>query len=237
MPAVADPKPASQPRKKLQRRLASDRSQALRRAFQAAFLALNVWIAVEFFLFVRFYESGGSTVWAQRPPGVEGWLPIASLMNLKVWLLTGEIPALHPAGMFLLIAFVSISFAFRKTFCSWLCPVGTISEWLWKLGRETFGRNFQLPRGVDIPLRGLKYAVFRAFPLCCVAHAGGGDPGVSRRSLRRGGGREDAEFLPLPGVWRSGGGGSAGAALGVRAGTSGAAISAPTARCSGWYPS
>ena len=163
MPAVADPQPASQPRKVLHRRLASDRSQTLRRAFQAAFLALNVWIAVEFFLFVRFYESGGSTVWAQRPPGVEGWLPIASLMNLKAWLLTGEIPALHPAGMFLLIAFVSISFAFRKTFCSWLCPVGTISEWLWKLGRETFGRNFQLPRAVDIPLRGLKYAFFGLF--------------------------------------------------------------------------
>jgi polyferredoxin len=163
MPAVADPQPAAEPRKKLHRRLATDRSQALRRAFQAAFLALNVWIAVEFILFVRFYESRGSTVWAQRPPGVEGWLPIASLMNLKVWLLTGEIPALHPAGMFLLIAFVSISFAFRKTFCSWLCPVGTISEWLWKLGRETFGRNFQLPRAVDIPLRGLKYLFFGLF--------------------------------------------------------------------------
>ena len=49
--------------------------------------------ACEFYLFVRYYETGGRTLWASRPPGVEGWLPIASLMNLKVLLLTGADPA------------------------------------------------------------------------------------------------------------------------------------------------
>ena len=150
-------------RKKLIRRQAVDRSQLLRRIFQWAFLLLNVWIGVEFYLFVRFYESGGQTVFVPRPPGVEGWLPIASLMNLKAWFETGEIPALHPAGMFLLIAFLAIAWIFRKTFCSWLCPVGTLSEWLWKLGRQTFGRNFALPRWLDIPLRGLKYILLGLF--------------------------------------------------------------------------
>jgi len=164
MPSAVSAVPQSpREKKKLRRRQSVDRSQALRRAFQLAFLALNLWIGIEFFLFVRFYESGGATTWAQRPPGVEGWLPIASLMNLKVWLLTGRIPLLHPAGMFILLAFIAISFAFRKTFCSWLCPVGTISEWLWRLGRETFGRNFRLPRWLDIPLRGLKYILFGLF--------------------------------------------------------------------------
>lgn len=158
-PAVAVPPP----KKKLVRRQGVDRSQLLRRAFQWAFLLLNVWIGVEFYLFVRFYESGGQTVFVPRPPGVEGWLPIASLMNLKAWLATGEVPALHPAGMFLLIAFLAISWIFRKTFCAWLCPVGTASEWLWKLGRQTFGRNFALPRWLDIPLRGLKYLLLGLF--------------------------------------------------------------------------
>jgi polyferredoxin len=150
-------------RKKLVRPVGVDRSQALRRAVQIAFFALNIWIAVEFYLFVRFYETGGQTVWAQRPPGVEGWLPIASLMNLKVWLATGKVPPVHPAGMFLLIAFLAISWLLRKSFCSWLCPVGTLSEWLWSLGRQTFGRNFRLPRWLDIPLRGLKYLLLGLF--------------------------------------------------------------------------
>lgn len=123
---------------------------------QLAFLVLNVWIGVEFYLFVRFYESAGQTVWAERPPGVEGWLPIAALMNLKLFLLTEEVPVVHPAGMFLLLAFLAIAFLFRKAFCSWLCPIGTISEMLcW--------RNFRLPRWADIPLRGLKYILLGLF--------------------------------------------------------------------------
>jgi polyferredoxin len=148
---------------KLIRRTDRDYSQALRRGIQAVFLALNVWIGVQFYLFVRFYETNGSTPYAARPAGVEGWLPIASLMNLKVLLYTGDMPRLHPAGMFLLIAFLAASWIFRKSFCSWLCPVGTICEYLWKLGRQTFSRNFTLPRKLDIALRSLKYLLLGLF--------------------------------------------------------------------------
>ena len=161
--ATLAPAPAAPPRKMLIRRAAPDRSQTLRHGFQLAFLALNVWIAVEFYLFVRYYETGGRSVWAGRPPGVEGWLPIASLMNLKVLLLTGNVPRLHPAGLFLLIAFLAMSWIFRKSFCGWLCPVGTISEYLWCFGRRALRRNFRLPRRLDIALRSLKYILLGLF--------------------------------------------------------------------------
>ena len=161
MAAVAATPPRA--RKKLIRRDGPDRSRRLRRAVQLAFLSLNVWIAVEFYLFVRYYETGGQTVFASRPAGVEGWLPIASLMNLKVLLVTGQMPRLHPAGMFLLVAFLAASWIFRKSFCGWLCPVGTVSEYLWRLGRQTFGRNFHLPRKLDIALRSLKYLLMGLF--------------------------------------------------------------------------
>jgi polyferredoxin len=65
--------------------------------------------------------------------------------------------------MFLLVTFLAIAFLFRKAFCSWLCPVGTFSEYLWKLGRKLFRRNFHLPRWADIPLRGLKYVLLGFF--------------------------------------------------------------------------
>jgi hypothetical protein len=101
-------------------RAPKDRTQAWRRGFQLAFLALNVAIGVQFWAFVRFFESGGASPAVPRPPGVEGWLPIAALMNLKRALLTGELPSRFPAGMVLLVAFLAITFLFRKTFCSWL---------------------------------------------------------------------------------------------------------------------
>ena len=149
--------------KKIQKRALPEHSQNLRHAFQLVFLALNAWIGVQFYLFVRYYETGGRFIHVSRPPGVEGWLPIASLMNLKALLLTGRHPSIHPAGTFLLIAFVACSLIFRKSFCSWLCPVGTVSEYLWRIGREIFGRNYRLQRVLDICLRGTKYILMGLF--------------------------------------------------------------------------
>lgn len=149
--------------RKLWKRAPREHSQILRHGMQLAFLALNVWIGIQFYLFVRYYETGGRSWPVARPAGVEGWLPIASLMNFKVLLATGRIPTLHPAGMFLLIAFLAVSWIFRKSFCGWLCPVGTASEYLWRLGRKIFRRNFRLPRRADIALRSLKYILLALF--------------------------------------------------------------------------
>ncbi len=140
----------------------SHHAQRTRQLVQASFLLLNIFIGVRFYLWVRALEQAAAPAFA-RPAGVEGWLPIAGLMNLKFLLITGAVPEVHPAGMFLLLAFVLISFLFRKAFCSWLCPVGTLSEWLWQGGHELFGRTFRLPRYVDVALRALKYLLLAAF--------------------------------------------------------------------------
>jgi polyferredoxin len=145
------------------RRRGTDYSQWLRRTFQWTFALLNLWIGAEFYLFVRYWETAGATPYVPRPAGVEGWLPIAGLMNLKAWIVTGRIPAVHPAAAVLLAAFLLISLLFRKSFCSWLCPIGTLSEYLWRAGRKIFGRNFVVPRAVDLPLRGLKYLLLGFF--------------------------------------------------------------------------
>jgi len=147
---------------KLKRR-PKDQSQALRRTLQIVFLLLNIGIGVQFYLFVRYYETAGRSVHATRPPGIEGWLPIASLMNLKAYLATGELPRTHPAGMFILIAFLLMSWLLRKSFCSWLCPIGTLSEWLWRAGRQIFKRNWELARWLDLTLRPLKYVLMSFF--------------------------------------------------------------------------
>jgi polyferredoxin len=151
------------PRKKLIRRADRDYSQRVRLSVQLAFVALNLWIGIQFYQWVRWAETAGTTREVARPAGVEGWLPIAGLMQLKYVLLTNEIPRIHPAGFFLFASFLLMSFLLRKSFCSWLCPVGTFSEFLWKLGRSTFGRNFTLPRWLDLPLRSLKYLLLGFF--------------------------------------------------------------------------
>jgi polyferredoxin len=140
-----------------------DRSQRVRQAVQGAFGAIALLVGLQFVLWVRYFESGGTALKVARPHGVEAWLSIAALMNLKAFVLTGQVPEAHPAGMFMLVAFLAISFLYRKAFCSWICPVGTISEWLWQTGRTMFRRTLAAPRWLDLPLRGLKYILLSLF--------------------------------------------------------------------------
>lgn len=145
------------------RRLRPDNSQQVRRVVQGIFLVLNGWLGMQFFLWVLWLEHGGQGTGFDHPTGVEGWLPIAGMMNTKYFLLTGQVPAIHPAAMVLFLAFVGMSLLLKKSFCSWLCPVGTFSEYLWKLGKEIYGRTVRLPKALDISLRGLKYLLLGFF--------------------------------------------------------------------------
>jgi polyferredoxin len=159
----AHPSPPAKRKKALVRKLSPDRSQTLRRTVQFAFLALNAWIGVQFFLWVRFFESRGRSPYVERPAGVDGWLPIAGLMNMRYFLATGHIPGIHPSAMILFSVFLLASLLVKKSFCSWLCPIGTVSEYLWKLGRKLLGRSLTLPQWLDWPLRSLKYLLLAFF--------------------------------------------------------------------------
>jgi len=56
-----------------------------------------------------------------------------------------------------------VSIVARKAFCSWLCPIGTLSESLWMLGQKILGRNFRIWKWADYPLRSLKYLLLLFF--------------------------------------------------------------------------
>jgi len=163
----------SNPVSRLLLRLGED-SQFQRSTLQAAFALLCVWIGVEFYFFYRWGVSGETAGFTPRPPGVEGFLPISALISLKYFFLTGVVNNIHPSGLFILAAIFGVSLVLKKAFCSWLCPVGTLSESLWMLGRHLFGRNITLPRWLDYPLRSLKY-ILMAFFVWAVASMEAGD--------------------------------------------------------------
>lgn len=134
-----------------------------RQLVQWGFFAWVIFLGIRFGLFVRHFETAGASPFVSRPPGVEGFLPIGALVSLKQWLTTGLIDATHPAALVLFLTIVGMSLLAKKSFCSWLCPVGTLSEAAWKSGRRLFGRNFVIWRWLDLPLRGLKYLLLAFF--------------------------------------------------------------------------
>ncbi len=142
---------------------------------QLFFAALTIWIGIEFYYFVSWLESGDITKYFAHPPGAEAFLPISSLMSLLLFFKTGIIHPVHPAGLFIFVAILTVSFVFGKSFCSWICPIGLISETIGDFGEKIYKKLFPrkkakkvirklaLPMVLDYPLRSLKYLLLFFF--------------------------------------------------------------------------
>jgi NAD-dependent dihydropyrimidine dehydrogenase PreA subunit len=137
------------------------RIQWARHLVQAGFLLTVLWIGFEFVRWVHGLEAG--RVVGERPPGVEGFLPIAALLSLRHFFTTGEVHPVHPAGLVILVLVLALGLLAKKAFCSWVCPIGTLSEVLAGLSQRLFRRKLRLPRPLDLPLRSLKYLLLAFF--------------------------------------------------------------------------
>jgi polyferredoxin len=138
-------------------------SQKYRGLIQLFWFLVTVAIGIQFYFFVYYFINGESGLYLPRPPGVEGFLPISSLISFRHLILTGELSWIHPAGLVLLATIIVMSFVLRKSFCAFMCPVGLISESLGSIGRKLFGRRLKLHWSLDYPLRSLKYLLLGFF--------------------------------------------------------------------------
>jgi polyferredoxin len=62
----------------------------------------------------------------------------------------------------LLVSVLGLTLLSKKSFCSWICPFGTVQEWVGKGGKKLFRRSFHLPRRADLTLMPLRYVVLGA---------------------------------------------------------------------------
>ncbi|MBJ6727893.1 4Fe-4S binding protein [Geomesophilobacter sediminis] len=141
----------------------NQKTQPVRIAVQWAFLLFSLYLGFAFYRFVLHFRSGGATAFVSRPDGVEAFLPISALVSLKAWLVSGEINSIHPAGLVIFLTILLLSLVLKRAFCSWICPVATVSEVMWKLGQKALKRNFQFPRYLDLALRGVKFLLLFFF--------------------------------------------------------------------------
>lgn len=134
----------------------------LRAAVQWSVFAITVWGGVDLYRFAVALEQGRAPGFA-KPLSPEGFLPIGSFMSFKLWVATGVVDTVHPAGLMLFTSALALSLLLKKSFCGWICPVGTLSDLLGRGVERGAGRLLRLPRWLDAPLRSLKYALLAFF--------------------------------------------------------------------------
>ncbi|HZV82684.1 MAG TPA: 4Fe-4S binding protein [Geobacteraceae bacterium] len=137
--------------------------QPLRIAIQWVYLLFCLYIGWRFFQFVAHFRTAGVAPQVPRPDGVEAFLPIAALMGVRDWVAVGRLNQIHPASVVILLSVILVSLLLRRSFCSWICPVGTLEELLWKRGFALFKRNLRPPPWLDMILRSPKYLLLAFF--------------------------------------------------------------------------
>ena len=116
-----------------------------RRLVQLGFLALTL---------VGVFVVGGNC---------ERWCPFGGVEALATYVAEGDmLCSLGTANFFILGGLLLATVLVRRAFCSYICPIGALSEWLNGLGRRLRLPLLRIPARPDRALALLKYAVLAA---------------------------------------------------------------------------
>ncbi|MCM1990818.1 4Fe-4S binding protein [Oceanirhabdus seepicola] len=88
--------------------------------------------------------------------------PFGGVVSIYQFLSVGTfVKKIHESSFILMIIIFIIAIGFGAIFCGWICPFGTIQEWISKIGKKIFKskHNNFIPLKYDKYLRFLRYFV------------------------------------------------------------------------------
>lgn len=90
----------------------------------------------------------------------ELWCPFGGVEALYTYAVEGNMLCSLGTSNFFILGGVLLSvLLLRRAFCGYMCPIGTISEWLGGLGKRLGITHLKIPASLDRALGLLKYAV------------------------------------------------------------------------------
>jgi polyferredoxin len=143
--------------KKSIKRLIRPRNLWARKLVQAFFFVLIALIAVNHHL----AESGGEIPFLSNA-SLHAICPFGGVVSLYQFSTIGTFTQKIHQSSFVLMVIVFLSvFLVGPAFCGWVCPLGTIQDWVRKIGKKLFRRryNYFVPIQLDRILRYLRYFI------------------------------------------------------------------------------
>jgi polyferredoxin len=134
---------------------------------KGAFLAYFIFTCVQLFRFAAWARGNGPYV--PRPEAPAGLLPLGHFLSFFAWIRGGGWDSILPAGLVIIIGALATSLLFKRGFCGWICPVGTVWEGSASLGRRVLReRVLRVPKAVDTVGRAFRYLLTGAALLLLV---------------------------------------------------------------------
>jgi len=139
------------------KRLFRPRSIWIRRIVQWFFFLLIALISINHTL----VENGGGIPFLSTA-SLHALCPFGGVVTIYQYATTGTfVQKIHESAFVLMIIGFALAFLFGPVFCGWVCPLGTVQEWVGKLGRKFFKRRYNhfIPARLDNLLRYMRYLV------------------------------------------------------------------------------
>lgn len=125
---------------------------------QIFFFALIALIAVNKTL----EEAGLATIPFLSTASLHALCPFGGVVTLYNLITVGTlIQKIHASAIVLLALVMILTLFFGPVFCGWVCPLGSIQEWIGKLGRKLNKKRYNnlIPRKIDKVLRYARFGV------------------------------------------------------------------------------
>jgi polyferredoxin len=138
-------------------RIFRPRSIWIRKVVQAFFFGLIALISVNHTL----AESGGG-IPLLSSASLHALCPFGGVVTIYQFATSGSfVQKIHESAFILMAIGFVLAILFGPVFCGWVCPLGTVQEWVSAIGRKRLRRRFNhfIPAKIDQPLRYLRYLV------------------------------------------------------------------------------
>lgn len=130
----------------------------------------NIRIAVQLFFFALIGVIAINKTLAEQGKGISviseasthALCPFGGVVSLYNLATLGTfIKKIHMSSAILMGIVFILAILFGPVFCGWVCPLGSIQEWVGKLGRKFMGKNYNkiIPERLDRSMRYLRYLV------------------------------------------------------------------------------
>ena len=129
----------------------------IRRVVQILFFVLIAGIAVNHTL-----EESGRGIPVVASASLHAVCPFGGVVSIYQYATQSTFTKkVHQSSFILMIIVFSLTVVFGPVFCGWICPMGSVQEWLAGLGRKLFKRKYNaiIPYSADRWLRYLRYVV------------------------------------------------------------------------------
>lgn len=91
---------------------------------------------------------------------IDTYCPFGAIETLPKLISSGEfVRRTADTNLVLFAGMILAIFVFGGAFCGWVCPMGTVFEWLYKLRSKIWKKRIELPTWLHKSLRWLRYAV------------------------------------------------------------------------------